>query len=256
MRHAAVRFALPLLLAAAGAGAQEEARTRTTLSIEPGVIVASLFYDGAVLHVRAEVPAAAHIVVLARSEDASLRLRRKGKALGILWMNVGDVTWDSVPDLYLLRSSTALDSLGPAWELERLGIGIASIRARARPGPGADSLFGDLVRLKQKDGLWAVSAGAVALEAGTDAVVAAADLPVPVKTPPGEYEVLVYAFEEGGGRLVGRDTFEVVQGGLPGFIASLAEERGLLYGVLAVVVAVAVGLATGVVFGLGSKKGH
>jgi len=256
MRSAALRLAVLLLLAAAGAGAQEGARPGATLSIDPGVIVAGMFYDGALLHVRAEVPAAAHVVVLARSEDAPLRLRRKGKALGIVWLNVGDVAWDPVPDLYLLHSSVALDSLGPAWERERLGIGIPSLRARARPDPVADSLFGELVRLKQKDGLWAVSAGAVSLETGTDGVAAVADLPVPAKVEPGVYEVLVYAFEEGGGWLVGRGSFEVAQGGVPGFIASLAAEHGLLYGVLAVVVAVMVGLATGVVFGLGSKKGH
>ncbi|MGD8278877.1 MAG: TIGR02186 family protein [Gemmatimonadota bacterium] len=256
MRHAAFRFATLLLSAAAGAGAQEGARPGETVSIEPAVVVAGMFYDGAVLHVRADLPATAHVVVLGRSGDAPLSLRRKGKALGILWMNVGDVGWDSVPGLYLLQSSVPLDSLGPVWELERLGIGLASLRARSRPEPGADSLFEELVRLKRKDGLWAVSVGLVSLETASTGAVAVADLPVPVKAPPGVYEVLVYAFEEGGGRLVGRGTFEVVQGGVPAFIASLAAERGLLYGVLAVVVAVVMGLVTGVVFGLGSKKGH
>jgi len=255
MRRVVARATVALLFAAVHAVAQES-RPSTGLSIEPPQVVAGMFYDGATLHLRADVPAAAHIVVLARSGDAPLRLRRKGKAVGLLWMNVGDVAWDSVPGLYLLGSSVALDSLGPAWELERLGIGLASLRARARPGPGADSLFGELVRLKRKDGLWAVSAGSVSLETGAGGVVALADLPVPVKAPPGVYQVLVYAFEEGGGRLLVRDTFEVVQGGVPAFIASLAAERGLLYGVLAVVVAMVVGLVTGMVFGLGSKKGH
>jgi uncharacterized protein (TIGR02186 family) len=215
-----------------------------------------MFYDGGIVHVRADVPAGSEIVVLCRSGDAPLHVRKKGKALGLLWMNTGDASWESVPGVYLLRSSVALDSLGPVWELERLGIGIASLRASARPGPGADSVFGELVRLKQKEGLWAVSTGAVSLETGTHGVVAVADLPVPVKAQPGVYDVLVYAFEEGGGRLVGRGSFEVSHGGVPGFIASLAAGHGLLYGVLAVVVAVAVGLLTGVVFGLGSKKGH
>jgi uncharacterized protein (TIGR02186 family) len=256
MRVAALCFTALFHLAAADARPQQTARSEPTLSIEPAVVVAGMFYDGAVVHIRADVPATADIVVLGRSEDAPLRLRRKGKALGVVWMNVGDVAWDSVPDLYLLRSSTALDSLGPLWELERLGIGLASLRARARPGPGADSLFGELVRLKQKDGLWAVSAGSVSLTTRAGGVVAETDLSVPVKAPPGAYEVLVYAFEEGAGRLVARDTLEVVQGGLPAFIGSLAAEHGLLYGVLAVVVAVVVGLVTGMVFGLGSKKGH
>jgi uncharacterized protein (TIGR02186 family) len=252
----AIRFAASLLLAAAGAAAQENAGTAGAVSLEPREILAGMFYDGDVVLVRADVPAAAGIVVLCRGAEGPLHVRKKGKALGILWLNVGDASWDSVPDVYLLRSSASLETLAPAPELERLGIGTASLRTRAQPGPGADSLFGELVRLKEKDGLWDVTTGTVEIRPGTDGALALAELPVPVKAPPGRYEVTVYAFADGRGALVGSGSFEVKQGGVPAFIASLASEHGLLYGVLAVVVAVAVGLLTGVVFGLGSKKGH
>jgi uncharacterized protein (TIGR02186 family) len=255
MRRHPVRLAALFLLAAAAASAQE-AGHQAGLSIEPAEIVAGMFYDGALVHVRAPVPAGARVAIVARGEAGPLQLRRKGKALGVVWMNVGEVAWETVPALYVLSSSVAVDALAPTAELERLGIGLASLRVQARPAAGADSLFGELTRLKQKDGLWATAAGAVEITPGADGAIAAADLPIPVKAPAGRYEVLVYAFEDGVGALAGSGTFEVRQGGIPAFIASLAGEHGLLYGVLAVLVAVAVGLLTGVVFGLGSKKGH
>jgi uncharacterized protein (TIGR02186 family) len=256
MRPAPLAFAAALLLAAARGPGQEAGRPQDSVTVEPRVIVAGMLYDGARVHVRADVPADAAVAILCQGDEGPLRLRKKGKALGLFWMNVGDVSWEVVPEVYLLRSSSALDRLAPAAELERLGIGPAALRARARPGPGADALFGELARLKENDGLWVLAAGGVELRPGRDGAIALADLPVPVKAPPGSYQVRVYAFADGRGELVGRAGFEVTQGGVPAFIASLAAEHGLLYGVLAVLVAVAVGLLTGVVFGLGSRKGH
>jgi hypothetical protein len=237
-------------------GRQTASAPEGQVSVEPRAVVAGLFYEGASIHVDATVPPGAAVAVLCRGADAPLLLKKKGKALGLLWMNVGDASWEEIPELYLLRSSAALDRLAPAGELERLGIGFPALRTRARPGPGADSLFGELVQLKERDGLWAIATDGVELRAGAEAVAAVTELPLPVKAPPGTYRILVYAFLDGRGELAGSGEVEVRQGGVPALIASLAKEHGLLYGVVAVVVAVAVGLLTGVVFGLGSRKGH
>ena len=74
MRRHPVRLAALFLLAAAAASAQE-AGHQAGLSIEPAEIVAGMFYDGALVHVRAPVPAGARVAIVARGEAGPLQLR-------------------------------------------------------------------------------------------------------------------------------------------------------------------------------------
>jgi len=184
-------------------------------------------------------------------------LNRKGKALGLLWMNVGEVSWGEVPDVYLVQASDALGKMAGPDALQALGVGLDAVRATSSPGDGADALFDQLALLKAREGLWGVGEGGVDIRAvGDGSEVAAADFALPVRAPPGVYRIQAYAFVDGRGARIGSGEVRVTQGSLPAFISDLAAEHGLIYGILAVAVAVAVGLLTGVVFGLGSKGGH
>lgn len=227
------------------------------LVVEPSEVVAGMFYAGATVHVSAVVPPGAAVALLCRGEEHPLVLNRKGKVLGLIWMNVGEVSFQSVPDVYLLRTSDGAARLAPADVLEELGVGFEALAARSAPGDDQAPHFEELVLLKERDGLWGVAEGAVRLRpAEGGGVVAATDFTLPVKVRPGSYQVLAYAFAGGRGELVGRADVRVRQAGIAAFIASLALRHGLLYGILATLVAVAVGLLTGLVFGLGSKGGH
>lgn len=224
--------------------------------VDPAEVRAAMFFDGAVVHVTASVPAGREVAIVCTGDPTHLTLRKKGKVLGAIWMNVADVSFGAVPTLYLVRTSVALAEVAPPEALIPLGVGYDALAASSHPGPGAEDLFGELVRLKERDGLWAVEEGGVTLRAASDAVVATTDMTLPARTPPGTYQVLVYAFGDAGGELVGIAELVVRQDGLAAFISELATNHGLLYGILAAVVAVAVGLLTGGIFGLGSRRGH
>jgi uncharacterized protein (TIGR02186 family) len=227
------------------------------INVDPAVVSAGMFYSGDTVHVSAVVPLGAKVAMVCVGDSHPLKLKKKGKALGVIWMNVADVSFGEVPDLYLLHTSGRLAGLAEPATLEDLAVGYDALEARAGPGRGAERLFGELVRLKGRDRLWGVAEGAVVLQpAGDGMALATTDFALPAKAPPGRYRVRVYAFGEGAGAMIGEGEVQVRQVGLAGFIASLAREHGLLYGALAALVAVIVGLATGVIFGLGSKGGH
>lgn len=227
------------------------------INIDPAEVAAGMFYAGATVHVSAVVPMGAGVAMVCVGESHPLKLKKKGKALGVIWMNVADVSFDAVPDLYLLHTSDRLEGLAAPAILEELAVGYDALEARAGPGPGAEALFGELTRLKGRDGLWGVDERGVALQpAGDGMALATTDFALPPEAPPGAYRVLIYAFRDGAGEVVAEGEVRVRQVGLAGVISSLATEHGLLYGVLAALVAVVVGLATGVIFGLGSKGGH
>lgn len=253
-----IATALTMLLGAAyTGGGQTPSVAPETVSVDPPEVVAGMLYGGTTVRVSARVQPGVTVAIVCRGENAPVALREKGKVLGVLWMNVGEVRYEEIPELYLLRTSTDLDHLAPASERERLDIGFAALRASIPSGGGTDEdIFGELVRLKQRDGLWETAVNTVAMRTDAEGTVVVTDFQLPVKAPPGTYRVLVFTFAAGRGELAGSAEFRIRQGGVPAFIAQLATGHGLLYGVLAVVVAVAMGLLTGFVFGLGSRKGH
>lgn len=227
------------------------------INVDPETVAAGMFYAGATVHVSAVVPGGTEVAMVCTGESRPLKLKKKGKALGVVWMNVADISFDAVPDLYLLRTSDRLAGLAPPATLLDLAVGYDGLQARAGPGPGAETLFGELARLKSRDRLWDVAEGAVTLQPAADGMaLATTDFALPARAPPGLYRIVVYAFRDGAGVMVGEGEVRVRQVGVAGLISSLATEHGLLYGALAALVAVLVGLATGVIFGLGSKGGH
>lgn len=230
----------------------------SVVRIEPERVEMTMLYRGSRVHVEAAVPAGVQAAILVSGDERELALQRKGKALGLIWMNVGDVRFEAVPRLYLLRTTCPLVALAEPEVLIGAGIGVEALRARSTPGASDPALFDELVRLEWKDGLWNVEESAATLEPAGDAggVVVAADFVLPASTPPGEYRVRVYAFAGGKAELAGEGRLQVTQAGVAGWISGLAASHGLAYGILAVVAAAGAGLFTGVVFGLGSKKGH
>lgn len=254
------RMLAPLLAAATiFAVPPGTASQQRSVTVEPSQVDVTIFYQGRTIHVTGPVPSGAEVAIAVVGQEGSLALKRKGKVLGLIWMNVGDVTFESVPDFYQVRSTCALEDLAAPEVLDGLGLGFAALEARAAGASRADdSLFGELVRLKVRDGLWGVAPELVSIRPSEEGegVLASADFFLPPKAPPGEYRVVVYAFAAGVAELVGEARVQVAQAGVAAFISTLASRHGLLYGVLSVLIAGAAGLLTGVVFGHGSRKAH
>lgn len=264
------------MFAAGGAAAQEPSREGVpaeppsaradqaadravgAVEVDPAAVVVGMFYNGATVHASAVVPEGSRVAILCRGEVHTLSMKKKGKVLGVLWMNTGDIEFRDVPGVYMLRTSTPLDGLAPEPMLRELDLGFDALARESTPAGQDPSLFDELVRLREKERLWSVEEGAVELT-GADhaaAALATADFALPPKVPPGEYEILVYAFDGLRPELIGEKVLTVQQAGVTAAITELAMEHGLLYGILAVVIAIVVGLFTGVVFGIGSKGAH
>lgn len=254
----AMAMAGPLAASAARSQEPSDPRGRDGVAVEPSEIVAGMFYTGTTVRVSAIVPAGTRVAVICRGQTHPVVLKRKGKVLGLIWMNVADVSFPAVPDLYLLQTSAPVASLAPRAVVEDLTLGFDALAARSAPEPGRASLFGELVRLKQREGLWAVVEGGVHVQEGGDArtALATTDFRLPVRAPPGVYQVQVHAFDDDGSTLVGSADVRIVQGGVAGFFTTMAARHGLLYGIMATVIAMATGLLTGLTFGLAAKRGR
>jgi uncharacterized protein (TIGR02186 family) len=183
-----------------------------------------------------------------------LEIKKKGKVWGVLWMNVGELSFDRVPAAYLLATSAPLAELAPADELQRLDMGYGALARRT----GADAeAFGELVKLKEGEGLYRIQEDGVRLTRST-AQEASVDVSfsLPARTPAGEYAADVIGFEHGHGHQLGTATLRLEYVGVVRTLRSLAMERSLLYGIAAVLVAIVAGVLTGLVFGRQAGKPH
>ena len=249
LRPASTTIVLSLLLSMAPARAGDRSNH---VQVEPDNVRIGIFYSGRNIRVRASTPPSEAIVMRVTGPEEPLVLKKKGKKYGVLWMNVGEVHYEAVPTLYLLRSSRAPDELAAPETLNRLKIGFDALRDRIPAGSkdGARELFGELVKLKQKDHLFSSEAAGVQLNpTGPGRQEATGQFSLPAKTPVGDYTVDVFSFRNGEGELIGTATIHLERASVVSFITSLAANHGLLYGCLAVAVAIFAGLLTGFIFG-------
>ena len=225
------------------------------LTVEPARVEIGLLYGGVDLAVSTEVEPGVEVAVLVTGPSSELVLREQARRWGLFWAPAGEVRFDDVPSLYLLRTTTALEGLAPAHVLEDLGIGYPSLHATLGRET-RDDLFRELIVLKESEGLFSVT---VASDEGRGATTTGGSsfqttLHIPARAPASTYSVWLFAFRDG--QLLARaaDTLELEEAGFVKFVSSLAETHGLAYGVFAVVVAVAAGLLVGFLFGSTRKK--
>ena len=230
-----------------------------SMKIDPAEVSVNTFYSGVTVYVEGTIPAGYDAAILCSGEEGSVALKRKGKVLGLLWMSVGDVVFENVPSVYVLSTSGPLSGLAPSPVLEKLGVGYPALESRVVQSSGQTGLdrdFGEFLKLKESENLYSYHEGGVELEPGPSGTMrVSAECLMPTKTPWGEYEVRLFGFKAGIGELLRAERLQVVPVGMTARISNLAQNHGLLYGILAVIIALGVGLLTGLAFARMSKKG-
>jgi uncharacterized protein (TIGR02186 family) len=229
--------------------------------LKPSVIHIGAFYDGQPVSVSGVAPATSEVVVRVTGKRQDLELKKKGRALGIFWMNLDNVSFHKVPELYLLFTSKEFrEAVGTNPGASGMGmVGLESLEGQIeiKPTPAdRHALFRELLKLKESEGLYAVRGDAVHYEKAQGPIKHfVATVLMPSRLTPGDYLVETFALNHGEIVAKGADELKVDQVGLPALLSSLAFEHGGLYGILATLIAVAAGLLMGFLF-KGSKGAH
>ncbi len=255
------------------AGARSPA---AAIRVEPRVVEVGMLYHGTTVRVEGDAPAGFRLALACVGEEGQVQLKRKGKVWNLLWMNVGSVTFDRVPSLYLAHADpeeAPPEEQGPQAE-PRLGLVYDGIEAQVLPADAdQDSrrLFREFIRLKETERLYALGTlrrhpfpdesaptrGAILVGLASPARRArvSAEFLLPASAPAGEYEIRMLGHRDGVAQVLASEKLTVKRVGLAHLVATTAERHGLLYGILSVAAALAAGLLSGVLFS-GAKKGH
>ncbi|MDD3311425.1 TIGR02186 family protein [Pseudodesulfovibrio sp.] len=211
----------------------------TDLTIRPNLVTIGTSFNGAQLTVTGHVPEGDSAVIRLMGEPQHRTFRQKGKALGVLWMNLKTVELRGVPDVFLMGT----DGVAQVnWEHSDLGF--QSIK-----GDADDLIFDEFIKLMERDGFYEVENGVVAYEpADNGERPFKATLAIPSAMHQGVYRVEVLAVKDGRVADVAARELHTRLTGLPEFLSAFAFDHSLLYGVAAVIIAILAGLAMSLIF--------
>lgn len=235
--------------------------TQLQIRLEPNVILMGATYNGTKLLVSGAIPKDAEAFVRVTGMPEDVHLKKKGRALGLLWMNLGSVGVHHAPSVYFLCPSKALEAFSKTNQEDwhRLSLSFEALQGSVETTPASedkDALFKEFVRLKQSKDLYAMYENAISYGSTGGAMRSfSATVWIPSDMPQGVYEVEVFAIRDGAIVATGTQEMKVAEAGLPAMLSSMAFDHGTLYGVLAVIIAILAGLLTGVVF-KGGKGAH
>ncbi len=211
----------------------------TTITVRPNVVNIGAGYDGTKVVVSGTIPEGTKAVVRVLGERKDQLFKQKGRALGVLWMNLKTIKIKQVPDLFLMGT----DGKGNTnWEHSTLGF--LSIK-----GDTKDLVFDEFIKLMEKDDFYEVEKGTVTYsETKEGKRPFKASLAIPSAIHEGIYDVEVLAVQKG--QIVDKASCELHTSlvGLPAMLSAFAFDHSLLYGIAAVVIAILAGLIMSMIF--------
>ncbi len=221
-----------------------------SFKVAPERVQIGTFYHGSELEITAQIPQYDAAVIILKGTEDKVILNRKGKVASI-WLNVGKLTVYDAPHVYILAASCRLANIASAETLDRLGIGRESLRKQIKftsDKPLSGNEFDEFLDLKSSNGVYDTT-GQIDLLASSDGGQnLSAQLSIPPATPPGNYKILFYLFNQG--ELVRQDTAQISleRTGLVRMLTDLSSQSAAAYGLLAILVALVAGIMVGVIF--------
>ena len=231
-----------------------------SVQIEPNLVSIGAMYNGAPVVATGEIPNDAQVILLVTGDREDTVLSEKGKVFGLLWMNTGEVTLQGAPTVYMLYLSETDSPEGSGNARWRdVGAGFESLRKQIAINSSngkADLDFDEFLKLKRKEGLYAIHKDALAYGKEEGAVrTFSCKMFIPPRMHQGTYEVTAIVIKDGKVLKKVTEQLKIERAGFTKFMTGLALNHGTLYGVMACLVALMAGLFMGLVF-KGGKGAH
>jgi len=231
------------------------------MKLKPNHIAMGATFNGTTVSVTGEIPVNSEVLIRLLGHYGDTKLKKKGRALGFLWMNMGAIEFRNIPSVFLLLPSDGLEKLlknnSDGWR--KIGLGFETLEEKASILPVSEDkkrLFKDFRKLKESAELYGIQENRVHYgDTAGPMKPFTATLSIPSAIPQGTYKVQVFAIKDVSIVASAEEQIAAEEVGFPATLSFLAFHHSTLYGVLAVVVAIIAGLLTGLVF-KGTKGGH
>jgi uncharacterized protein (TIGR02186 family) len=217
-------------------------------------ITIDFFYHGSTVSVRGESDPGVDLVIKMTAPEEHQTLKQKGKVGGMLWMNVGTLKFERVPNFYAVHSTKKPEDILSREEMEKYTIGYPALEKHVEVTPVANEeekakWFDEFVKFKEDSRVYAVSSGKIETKtnaAGRQEYYILTDWPY--QAAPGDYLVTVYAVKNGKVVEQAESKVNVEQVGTVKTLATMAKNNAAFYGILSIGVALGAGFGVSLVF--------
>ncbi len=216
-------------------------------------ITIDFFYHGSSVSVRGVSDPGTDLVIKITSPEGHQALRTKGKVAGLLWMNVGKLTFEHVPSLYFLHSTKNLSDILSYDELNKYVLGYPALEAHSEVSPvsgGAekDKWFAEFLKMKESSKVYSTSSGKISTTTKNGLQEYYVLMDWPYQAAPGQYTVTVYAVKDNKVVEQAESKVSVEQVGIVKSFARMAKDSAATYGIISIIAALGAGFGVGLVF--------
>jgi hypothetical protein len=280
MRVVVALAAIPLAALLAATWTTARADEGSELAVSPETVEIGLNYSGADVTISGTTPEGADVVLVVEGPLDSVKMKKMGKVMGLLWMTVEQAEVEDMPAFHIVGSSEPIESLLSREQQVRLGVSpecsdILDRAAAVDPDDGSplseekQTEFVTALRDKYiREGRytpWRCYHEARAAECDTatpsGGIIRPDDdghwetsISLPSDAPLGEYSVEAYYIRDGQEVGAASTTFNVEKVGVVDALGTMAEDKAPLYGAMSLAIAIVMGLTIGFVFR--SRGGH
>jgi uncharacterized protein (TIGR02186 family) len=217
-------------------------------------ITIDFFYHGGTVSVKGLSDPGRDLVIKITSPEGHQILKKKGKVVGVLWMNVGTLSFERTPNFYEVFSTRKLDDILTREEREKYALGYPALKksidiSAVKNDEEKTQWFNEFVKFKEASHLYVSNDGKIETTTLADGHQEYYILTQwPHQAAPGEYTVAVYAVKDGKVVEQAESHVKVEQVGMVKTLASMAKDSAAIYGFLSVGIALGAGFGVGMIF--------
>jgi len=217
-------------------------------------ITIDFFYHGSTVSVRGESDRDVDLIIKMTAPEGHQVLKQKGKVGGLLWMNVGTLKFEHVPNFYAIYSTKNVEDILIKSELEKHTIGYSALEQHVDVAPIStheekSKWFREFIKFKEDSHVYTVSSGGIQITPAKDGRQEYYILTDwPYQAAPGDYLVTVYAVKNGKVLEEAESKVNVEQVGVVKTLATMAKNNAAFYGILSIGIALGAGFGVGMVF--------
>ncbi|OAG26750.1 TIGR02186 family protein [Thermodesulfatator autotrophicus] len=235
-----------------------KAQATLSFKVVPNYIPIHFFYNGKDFEISGHTDYTAdYIIIIKDKSEKKLVLRRKGKVKGLFWMNVGEISFEPIPIVYMVFTDKPIDKILNKEEQKKYGIGYTAlfdgVKIEGVPESQRTKWIREFIKFKEHLKLYRQNINSIKVETGKSGSDFILHTHWPFQVPPDNYTVTVYAIKNGQIVETSTNIIKVQKVGLLKKITELALKKPALYGIIAILIAIIAGLGVGMIFGGKSK---
>lgn len=235
-----------LLLVAGSASAQ------LTAIANHDHITVDFFYHGGTVSVRGISDPDTDLIITLSCDESHQSLHKKGKVAGLLWMNVGELKVENVPNVYYVHSTKKIEDILDKSEIEKYTLGYDALERHVTMNAADEGektkWFNEFVKYKEASNLYGTSTGKISFTEKNGSRNYYILTEWPYQVPPGHYTVTAYAVKNGKVLETATSKVFVEQVGLVKTFANMAKNNAAVYGLISILAALGAGFGVGMVF--------